>query len=666
MFKLFSFIGLSSLKITARQRRRSSLARLWLGIAVLALAGLGCEYGAVFPPPNTPAPTATQTLTPRPVVPPNPGGLVKIMDGGKSLEIYLDPLSERDTQGVNIQAADLGSAYLVETSDPLGRYLPSIRFIEKENTPSQVMFAPLVDKSWEWEIVSGERLDVGPLLSQYLGTETLEAMHIYLSALAAPSGINVILPETAAFDPLQKFDIYRTPAANTFLLLPAATADGGRFKLAAHQPEKILNRYLILMFLRQPARPLIEYIEEATTISVPDYTGIPVEALVWAEFKAAMRNMKELPELSPIPEGVPPELAMRLMSDEEYTRSIFFLRTIEVSTQCDRHSDKNLIIRQDPLPGSIVNSLDQPVILYICTQVIVPTKTIPQAKVTETPEQSATPGPTSTITPLPSRTRTSTVTSTVTRTGIAPPRTRTVTRTRTSAATSAATSAKTSAPAATKTITRTPVPPTRTTTATPTVTATNTVTFTPTPVFFDDFTTSSSGYSPALWTADGNGTRQWNGGSILRQTVYDGQQISLFSNRLCSSAEIEIHMRSHESTDSDDLVVIGLRDPASEKGVYILNNTGTTTSLTFQAHDGATGSSATFSVDHTELFHTYTILWSTGQVQVYLDGTQKALITSNVPADYLPVGIILNRGAGGADASWIEVDWVKIKTGNCP
>ena len=46
---------------------------------------------------------------------------------GRDISIVLDPNQELDTNEVVVTLVNLGSAYLVETADPSGRYLPSVQ-----------------------------------------------------------------------------------------------------------------------------------------------------------------------------------------------------------------------------------------------------------------------------------------------------------------------------------------------------------------------------------------------------------------------------------------------------------------------------------------------------------------------------------------------------------
>ena len=79
---------------------------------------------------QTPTPNSTVTyeaqLTATQMV-----GKVNQKVGKITVTIVLDPLNERDVNGVNAAAADMNQYLMIETYDPKGRYLPDLEIVPK-------------------------------------------------------------------------------------------------------------------------------------------------------------------------------------------------------------------------------------------------------------------------------------------------------------------------------------------------------------------------------------------------------------------------------------------------------------------------------------------------------------------------------------------------------
>ena len=56
---------------------------------------------------------------------------------GHDISIVLDPNQDTDTNEVIVTLVNLGTAYLVETADPAGRYLPSVQLVQRSDEPLQ-------------------------------------------------------------------------------------------------------------------------------------------------------------------------------------------------------------------------------------------------------------------------------------------------------------------------------------------------------------------------------------------------------------------------------------------------------------------------------------------------------------------------------------------------
>jgi hypothetical protein len=114
----------------------------------------------------------------------------------------------------------MGEAYLVETIDPIGRYLPSVEIIEKDREPVQVAYTVQINNNWQWSFKTGENLSIIPLKKTHAGMVVLGTLHQFSTFQWVQFGINLIMSIPDEVVDSQMYSVYHTPGNNTFLFIP--------------------------------------------------------------------------------------------------------------------------------------------------------------------------------------------------------------------------------------------------------------------------------------------------------------------------------------------------------------------------------------------------------------------------------------------------------------
>lgn len=156
------------------------------------------------------------------------GGVVMMAIANQSLAVTLDPSNQLDVSGVVVTAVDLGQAFLVETADPLDRYLPSVQIRPKKDGPLQNIPSPQLDIQMEWSLMPLGPVKVRPLMTNLVGTTTAGSLTEFLDNYSASKGLNILVQATGLGFESQPVLVYQTPASMTLLALaPEALASLG-------------------------------------------------------------------------------------------------------------------------------------------------------------------------------------------------------------------------------------------------------------------------------------------------------------------------------------------------------------------------------------------------------------------------------------------------------
>ncbi|MBI9044372.1 MAG: PASTA domain-containing protein [Anaerolineaceae bacterium] len=625
-------------------------------IILLMFISMACTFGETY---NWAAtmmtkPTATSTIDPESIIGPEDIGKSFLTINKKEIVVIIDPLQERDMTGVETLAQELDGQYLIETSDPEGRYLPSVGFLQKDREPEQEITLAQIDSSWEWSLKTGKTLDTWGLTTQKIGTTTLGEVHNYLRTLWTMGSINMILPISDPFMDSQRVDVYRTPGPHTVLLLPAGTTYIPPGKMASPR-QALLSPYLTLSFLSLPPTSITAYIHVAENVPVTDYSGINPDNLEWAQYKV-LENREGLAQDYIPPRGISEETVYWINYDPSFVYGVYYVDITQESETCTDKKLKNRVIRQSPEPGSIINAVTEKITLYVCEEVVSQSKYETLTFKTNTPTITGTPLPTSTT--IPTSTQTPSITPTLTRTTKPsstpkPSSTSTRTVTATTAVTAATTPSATEGPSLTPTITNTPLPNIK-----------------------DLFITSGTGYDTSIWTTNdaGSGSRTWRSAEqSLRQEVQtSGDLLQLVTNSSCLLGEVEFRIKSDDDTNGS--LKIGWNDSGNDHGIFVQSDPADTNNTRLQFITRAYGIQSTnsFTVpSNTEdNWHIYRITWSQNPssyvitAALSVDGTEVISTTTTTPEVRLNFVMGIEALSTG-DINWLQSDYVMIFASNC-
>ena len=625
---------------------------------VLFFTSLACELSSTG--------NWTQTLmadTPTPAISPtiNPDdlGKISVMVDRKELKISLDPLGERDTSSVNVNIVEFTNAYLVETFDPNGNYLPSVNFLVKDREPVQEISATQKGSSWQWGFELIDNLDASLLQTNLLGTVSLGSVHQMTALQGITNGVNFVLPADISADENQMVYVYRSPGNNSVLLLPEGYASLGTAKLASFRLQsEEEKRFAVFSFIAMPVAPLSGYIRMVQNVEVSDYLGVSIADYHWAELKV-LESRDGLPLDYVRPSGISEDIINWLNYDQGLRLSLYYLNSQEEAVYCTNKDEEEMILDQSPVAGRTLNALIDPITLYVCNEVVSKSKYETLTFTTDTP--------TVTNTPLP--TLTASLTPTITPTGsLVPSSTVKPSSTSRPSATVKPSSTNTTAP--TTAASNTAVP---SSTSAPSVTPT--ITNTPTPDIFDDFITSPNGYNTTVWSSpvdSGSFVRSWPREDRLHQEVNATGSMQLITQKSCLWGEAEFKILSSES--GDGIFMVGFSDSAISNGVILQSDPADSndTQLLFSVISGGvvlSSQNVTVSTT-TAAFHTYRIVWAANdeisiKADLYIDSATSpyvSIIAGNVENR---LKFMLYNEVVSSGTSWIEIDYVKVESDSC-
>jgi hypothetical protein len=156
------------------------------------------------------------------------GGAVVLGNPDQDLIVVLDNEYMPTTRDVVVSATEFYQSYLVETSDPAGRFLPSIRVVNKEPRPLLRVESLQTEKTSRWEINPLGELEILPLTHTSLGMTSLKDLPNLLLQYVGSGDVNVLLPVGGTFIDNEEYEAFQTLGALTVILLPHSfTSSGG-------------------------------------------------------------------------------------------------------------------------------------------------------------------------------------------------------------------------------------------------------------------------------------------------------------------------------------------------------------------------------------------------------------------------------------------------------
>ncbi len=159
---------------------------------------------------------------------------------GHQLLVILDEQGTLDTSGVVVTLVDLGSAYMIETADPEGRYLPAVRLTPRTADDMQEVIIQQIPADSNWSIHRTASVPLWLLDERYLDSIPLASLGDLLSANTYGRGVNILLqiPDTLAA--ADQVSVYRAPGSMTFLVVGRSnTTASGSSLLSTVAPEDV-------------------------------------------------------------------------------------------------------------------------------------------------------------------------------------------------------------------------------------------------------------------------------------------------------------------------------------------------------------------------------------------------------------------------------------------
>ncbi|MBN1265269.1 MAG: hypothetical protein JXA25_07235 [Anaerolineales bacterium] len=261
----------------------------------------------------------------------------------QTLTVVIDPSGAPETDGVVISTYSLGESYLVETADPLERFLPSVQILSAGPGQEEVLQVPVPQPlANRWNMTQLDPVNIRLLKSVRLGTSTAAGLPLFLQKHTSSIGLNLLLPGEGIGPAEQEVFVYQTPASKTLLVLPVGNATGGMLDaaeipllalsvLAADLPR--LSETLLL--LEPPFGPNTDSLPEDTapnsTAGAPAPDAIPTMTATESSIENGTSEdslawLDELPatwagETAPIWQAEIPEQWLQPAAEQENTTS---------------------------------------------------------------------------------------------------------------------------------------------------------------------------------------------------------------------------------------------------------------------------------------------------------------------------------------------------------
>ncbi|OGO16384.1 MAG: hypothetical protein A2Z14_04395 [Chloroflexi bacterium RBG_16_48_8] len=215
---------------------------------------------------------------------------------GRDISIVLDPNQELDTNEVVVTLVNLGSAYLVETADPSGRYLPSVQLVLRQDEPLQQITMPQIQVSAGWTLRFVNNINLQYLRERFHETIPLDQLKSFLARKIYGRGINIIFKVPQSIDDFQEVNVYSTPGTMTFLVVGRYDEGGGGGSLLSQV--QVADLKLVAVSLLADSLETLEpnfIIEKAQTMQGGIYVA-------YAESTLPLPNTGMDEEATPLPE----------------------------------------------------------------------------------------------------------------------------------------------------------------------------------------------------------------------------------------------------------------------------------------------------------------------------------------------------------------------------
>lgn len=173
------------------------------------------------------------------------GGAVVFGNEFQDLIVILDDDVRVNTHAVLVSATELSNAYLIETEDPLGRFLPSVDYVAKDLRPLLKVESQQTMRDAGWSLQSIGSIETYALATSSLGSTSLGQLSTFLGNAYGAGGINILIPVTGPFSNEAHYDVFSTLGSSTVLLIPSTISSAGGSSLMAPVQADGLSWYSI-------------------------------------------------------------------------------------------------------------------------------------------------------------------------------------------------------------------------------------------------------------------------------------------------------------------------------------------------------------------------------------------------------------------------------------
>ena len=157
------------------------------------------------------------------------GGAVVLGTDHEDVIVILDAREHPAAHGVVVHALRTASGFMIETSDSAGRYLPTVNFTQRNNTPVLRVDAHQISlENGSIHRYIGAQ-DYPSLRVASLGESRVSELFTFLTDVLSLSSFNIIYPAGQTLNPETWVEVFQTPGSMTVMLIPrkAQTSETG-------------------------------------------------------------------------------------------------------------------------------------------------------------------------------------------------------------------------------------------------------------------------------------------------------------------------------------------------------------------------------------------------------------------------------------------------------
>ncbi len=185
------------------------------------------------------------------------GGAVVLAAPQADVAVILDEGPGFDVRQVMVSAVELPTGFLVETVDPLGRYLPAVAVSVEEGPVLPVRVAQVKAEAG-FALHRAGTFTPQAVAREYVATMRLDELPAVLGDLVADQVLNILFPQGMALAGSTMVDLYTTDGQHTWLVMPAAeqaAASGPLMAQLAPQPGRWLSLSTTAQWLASHSLP---------------------------------------------------------------------------------------------------------------------------------------------------------------------------------------------------------------------------------------------------------------------------------------------------------------------------------------------------------------------------------------------------------------------------